>query len=111
MDKPLYCFRLDKETGKITRYTIEDYEDIEVSTYTHRRIFKFVEKLGAKNDYRYTIKHELLDRFVTDKVFTFNPDIDRAYGIINYTIKEKLDKSQTFIDKYTEILHKIEANR
>lgn len=110
MAEILYCYKVDEVTGQITQYEIKDYE-------FHKSVF------GSKNhdtwsfrgiiskdcNYRYCIERFKMDRYVSQKVFTFNPSIEYAHNIIKKTINGKIIKAQYEEKKYKELLGKIGA--
>ena len=110
MNKPLYCFRLWQETGKIQYFEINDYEEHELSQYTHRKAYIFTAKLGTKTFYRYSVRAENIDKFVSDKLFTFNKDVKRAYDMILEDLLKRQLAAQAQVEKYKLVRQKITEN-
>lgn len=89
-DKPLYCFKVNPETGQITKITIPRYNIKKPSHYTSRLIYVFGNCIS--NDGKtYRITSDKLDRFVGNKLFTFNGSSDDAYKFILETINEQIN--------------------
>ena len=79
--KPLYCFKYDEETGKIETIEIPEYR-VDVNRYTGRKRYCFQKPKINKSDGHYNIPEAKLDRYVNNKVYTFNSDIQNAKRII-----------------------------
>ena len=79
--KPLYCFKYDEETGKIETIEIPEYR-VDVNRYTGRKTYCFQKPRINKSDSHYHIPEAKLDRYVNNKVYTFNSDIQNAKRII-----------------------------
>lgn len=104
--KILYCFKYDKENGKLTKIEILEYKII-TNRFTDRKTYYFEKPRINKSDSHYKIPEAKLDRFVGDKVFTFNPDVENVKQIIYSTLEEKRDKAEFEYHKYQEELNKI----
>ena len=82
--KTIYYYSLDDETGKITRYEINEYlcyprYDGDTAMYT------FYGVLGGKQPYRHKFHEKDFDKVNRKKFFTFNPSYEYAYKkFINY---------------------------
>ena len=105
MDK-LYCFKYDKENGKLTKIEIPEYR-IVTKRFTGRKIYCFEKPKINKSDSHYQVLEEKIDRFVNDKVFTFNPDVENAKQIIYRTLEEKRDKAYVEYCKYGDMVNDI----
>ena len=79
--KTLYCFKYDEETGKIETIEIPEYR-VDVNRYTGRKTYCFQKPRINKSDSHYHIPEAKLDRYVNNKVYTFNSDIQNAKRII-----------------------------
>ena len=110
MNKVLYCYKVDELTGLITQYEIKDYE-FNKSAYGNKNhdTWSFRGIISKDCNYRYCIERFKLDRYVSQKVFTFNQSAQYAYDIIKSAIKEKISKAQYEQQKYNELLGKIEV--
>ena len=84
----LYCFKFDPDTGKITKYTIEEYK-IVINRFTDRRTFYFNGYHAGRTEKHSQLKEEKLERFTTNCVWTFNPDLKHAIDIMTATLEEK----------------------
>ena len=102
----LYCFKYDKENGKLTKIEISEYAT-RVNKYTDRKTYYFNKPRINKSSGLYQVPEEKIDRFVSDKVFTFNPDVENAKQIIYSTLEEKRNKAELEYHKYQEELNKI----
>ena len=108
--KTLYCFRVDDITGEINRFYISDYK-LSRNPYKNedRDIFMFQGQTGGKDEhYRYCIERGKLDRFCTNKLFSFNSSQERATQLIIDCIKEKADKAEREMKRNMALLKKIE---
>lgn len=102
----LYCFKYDKENGKLTKIEIPEY-GTSINKYTSRKTYYFNKPKINKIDNYYQVPEEKIDRFVNDKVYTFNPDVENVKMIIYSTLEEKRDKAEFEYHKYQEELNKI----
>lgn len=101
----LYCFKYDKENGKLTKIEIPEYKII-TNRFTDRKNYCFEKPKINKSYSHYEIPEEKLDRFVSDKLFTFNPDVQRVKRIILNTICCKRDKTKAEYHKYQNEVEK-----
>ncbi len=95
----LYCFKYDKENGKLTKIEIPEY-GTSVNRFTERKTYYFNKPRINKSSGLYQVKEEKIDRFVSDKIFTFNPDVENAKEIIYSTLLKKRDKAYDEFHKY-----------
>ena len=102
----LYCFKYDKENGKLTKIEIPEYKII-TNRFTDRKKYCFEKPKINKSYSHYEIPEEKFDRFVSDKLFTFNPDVENAKQIIYSTLEYKRDRAELEYHKYQEELNKI----
>lgn len=102
--EPLYCFRLYPDTGKITCLKIEDYSQVTVCTFTSRYCLEYVD---PTTKYLNRVRPENIDKLVHNKVYTFDPDPDRAKEIINNAILDKLNAAVAEKEKWLEIYDKL----
>lgn len=99
----LYCFKYDTETSELTKIEIPGYKII-TNKYTDRKTYCFEKPKINKSDSHYQIPEAKLDRFVNDKLFTFNPDVENAKNIIYNTLMDKMDKAYDEYCKYVEMI-------
>lgn len=93
--KPLYCFKYEEDTGKITKIVISEYT-IDANKFTGRKTYCFDEPKINKSDRHFTVPEAKLDRYVSNKVYTFNGDTQNAKRIILEEMTGKCQKA--FID-------------
>jgi len=79
--EPLYCFKYEEDTGKITKIVIPEYT-IDANRYTDKKTYCFDEPKINKSDRHFTVPEAKLDRYVSNKVYTFNGDTQNAKRII-----------------------------
>ena len=89
MSEPLYCFHLNEATGQLRKYEIQDYVIRWCGYVVKHKCYSFMLALNEKSPYKYNIKTNNLDRYVGQKLFTQNPDIDNAINIIISTLEKK----------------------
>ncbi len=92
-DRQLYCFKYNEETGEITRIEIPEYT-LETHYWTGKKTYCFDKPKINKSYSHETIAEGKLDRYVTGKVFTFNPNIQYAKRIILETLTAKYYKAE-----------------
>lgn len=109
--EPLYCFKYEEDTGKITKIVIPEYT-IDVNRFTDRKTYCFDEPKINKSDRHFTVPEAKLDRYVSNKVYTFNGDTQNAKIIILETLLAKRDKLYLeFKQTYTTVNRFLEANQ
>lgn len=79
--EPLYCFKYEEDTGKITKIVIPEY-GTSVNVFTERKTYYFNKPKINKSDSLYQVLEAKLDRYVSGKVYTFNGDTQNAKRII-----------------------------
>lgn len=102
MDK-LYCFKYNGENCNITKIEIPEYR-IDTNKYTGRKTYCFDKPRINKSDSHYQIPEGKLDRFVNDKIYTFNPDVENVKQIIYSTLEKKRDEAEYEYHRYQEEL-------
>lgn len=102
----LYCFKYDTETCEISKIKIQRYT-VEQNKYTGRKTYKWSYPRINSVDMHYCLSEQKLDRYVSSKVFTFNPDVENVKQIIYSTLEERKDKAYEEYAKYQEMIHKI----
>ena len=89
----LYCFKFNDITGEITRIEITNY-NTRYNSYTGKCTYTWGTPRINKCDSKFSVSEDKLDRFVSNKVFTFKDDYEYVCGIIENTLlsdAEKLD--------------------
>lgn len=102
---PIYCFKLDAETFELTRIEITDYETIKCNSRRH--IYKWEKPKINRCEKRFYLNPEKIDRFVNNKVFTFNPDREHAWYIIESTLETKLVEHKAAVEKISNTLNSV----
>lgn len=87
----LYCFKFDDITGEITSIAITEYK-LKFNQYTGRKTYSWDTPRINKADTHFTVHEEKLDRFVNNKVFTFDANFEHACRIIENTLKADIDR-------------------
>lgn len=102
----LYCFKLDPVTGVVTRYEVSGAEwTLNRHAWSRGRDeYVFYTDIGTSSRYRYSVQQRNLDRFVSNKLYTFNPDRNAALNIINKALGDKLSQAQREVSKYDMII-------
>lgn len=91
-EKTLYCFCFDSETGLVTKIDIPRYVARRIGT-TGRYIIAFTEPRIIKCQHNfYEVPSNRIDKFVHDKVFSFDPSLDNAYVIMKKTLEERIQE-------------------
>lgn len=108
--EPLYCFKYEEYTGKIIKIVIPEY-GISVNRFTDRKTYHFNKPKINKSDSLYQVPEAKLDRYVSGKVYTFNPSLQNAKIIILETLLAKRDKLYLELKQtYTTVNRFLEAN-
>lgn len=110
-EKTLYCFCFDSETGLVTKIDIPRYVARRIGT-TGRYIIAFTEPKIIKCQHNfYEVPSNRIDKFVHDKVFSFDPSIMNACGIMGKTLDDRIQEFQTKLNYETDRAKKlIKAN-
>ena len=102
MNKSLYCFKVDEQTGLIELFTFTEYKIIEVSSYTHRKEIRFDSRLvGTKNKSLCCFRYENLDKFVNDSNY------NKAFRIIEESLRQKITHLEKELIKTKNIYNKV----
>lgn len=99
----LYCFKYDKENGKLTKIEIPEY-GTSTNRFTERKTYYFNKPRINKSSSLYQVTEEKIDRFVNNKVFTFNPDVENVKQIIYSTLVDKMNNAHDEYIKYGEMV-------
>ena len=104
--KTLYCFKLH-ESGEIEKIEIPEWHTTRWNT--GRFVISFDSNVAQINKYdkRYFLDSNKLDRFVTNKLFTFDGDETRAREKIKKTLSERLINASDECDKNMRALSSI----
>lgn len=105
--KPLYCFKFNDITGEVTKVVIPEYKEIAINNYG-KIGYKFISNEINKGSVHYLIENGKLDRFVSNKIFTFHDDSRKACEIMAKTLKEKSDEYRRYSDRCTSLLSILE---
>ena len=108
MNKSLYCFKVDEQTGLIELFTFTEYKIIEVSSYTHRKEIRFDSRLvGTKNKSLCCFRYENLDKFVNGRVLSFDSNYNKAFRIIEESLRQKITHLEKELIKTKNIYNKV----
>lgn len=107
-EKTLYCFCFDSETGLVTKIDIPRYVTRRIGT-TGRYIIAFTEPRIIKCQHNfYEVPSNRIDKFVHEKVFSFDPSIVNACDIIKKTLERRIQEYQTKLtfekDRVTKLI-------
>lgn len=106
-DKPLYCFKLEINTNdlkyNITKIEIPEYI-LKINCFTERKCYCFENQFINKSCKHYVVEESKLDRFVSSKVYSFNPDIQNAKEIIFLELENKTNEYYTLYMQWKEKL-------
>lgn len=105
--KILYCFKIDELTAKIVRYEITDYE---IYKYHGGMYIKFKASLGNKNNSKFEVPFNDLDKIYHMKLYTFNPDYNYAKKIINDDLINRRNSAYKEYDRYNELIIHLNKN-
>ena len=101
--KPLYYFRLNQDTGELTRTEITDYEEKNTTNYTY----------GSRHYYRwknivymYCYDNDL-NKFKHNHLYSFDGDFVRAYKIVQDALLEKMEDAERKYRKWTTLFNNV----
>ena len=108
----LYLFRLDENTGKLTRIAIPQKAD------TYRAgAYEKIHWGVSKQYYKYTMHGTTyytdpndIDKFKNWRVYSFNSDKEHAMKIIQSSLQERQQKAYEEYSRYTEVLNRLSNN-
>ena len=102
---PLYYFKLDTDTATVTRYMITEYEEISAnSAFVTRKHIRHRFKGAIRYVYGYDI-----DRFKSNRVYSYNPDMNHAIKIIQQALKVKWNKAKEDSKVFYRLIHDIKG--
>jgi hypothetical protein len=76
--KNLYCFILDKNTGKITKYTVEEYRLKKHPVAKDKDEYIFMASMGKNTVHPLSVRVANLDRVMNDRMYTFDGNEQKA---------------------------------
>ena len=74
----LYCFILDKNTGKIIKYSIEEYRMKKNPVTNKKDEYVFSASLGRNTPHPLSVRICNLDRVMNGRMYTFNGNSQNA---------------------------------
>ena len=104
--KPIYVFKFDDISGKITRFVVKEYKEVQINA-NGKMEYVFCSKEINKETSYFAINSNKFDRFVSNKVVSFHDDYERAYAIIEQTLLAKINENQKIIKRQTSLLNKL----
>lgn len=111
MNSPIYLYKLNENTGEISVYEITEWILIPHKFgIIDRDEFRFTGKFGSKFNYTYNVRRNKLDKYISQKVFSFTYNPQEIYKIIKTAIEDKRLKAVREASKQTSILRKMEEN-
>lgn len=103
----LYCFVLDKNTGHITKYTIEDYRYKKHPVAAYKNEYIFAARLGRKSIHPLSVRENNLDKVMNDRMYTFNGDHQNAIDKFLAAIMQRRDDAYQHYDTLQILLERI----
>jgi hypothetical protein len=112
--EPLYCWKVSTDTGEITKYKITHYSKRKIGSYVFEP-----ESKSAKFDYRFfddknqlkSTNTDKLDRFVSNQLYSFTDDDERAFKIISESISERIQEHQKLVENNASLLLKFNGGK
>lgn len=96
MQKTLYCYKLNDNTGEIQRIEISDYVEL-TNSYRWERPGGYVEYIYKKD----------LDKVKNNKIYSFDDNMDSCVVMIYRSISEKKEKADKDLRKYQAVMHQL----
>lgn len=109
MSKPtLYCFKVNEDEAviRIHRYEINDYNYAEKHEF--RKEYSFPGKAIDSTYRTFIVNRDNIDKYVLQRVFTFNPEYKYAVAIIKNKLKDQIERSEHYITNWKERLTKLD---
>ena len=103
----LYCFKLNRDEGRIERYVIDKYSVVTNRWSSDRDELRFCAKLGCMAEYYYNLKRYNIGRFIHDKVFLYEDDFNKAINIILDALQLKADTAKHEMNRNLKLKEKI----
>lgn len=104
----LYCFRLDEDTGVITRYEITEYHEVKYGYRNGKSYLKFNANIGGGKAV-YTVNARNIDSVFQLKVYSFEDSLEKAVSKFKDYYKHKKYLAEKEIEKMSNRLEKIES--
>lgn len=103
----LYCFKLvdDSNALSIVKYEITDWR---INTYGRQLRYVFPSRYVGQKAKNCSVPKDKLDRFVSDKVYTFNPSQEAAEKIIRDSLVQKVTSLRTQLFSQSVLLDRFE---
>lgn len=99
-NKPLYCFKLNEETGEIVRYTIKEYK---LTRTGSRESYWFKDDIGnGDNPYSFGVNH--LGSIYHNKLYTFSGLFSEAVPVFLQYFEENRDSAVDEYRKYNRLI-------
>ena len=108
MKPKLYCFKIDEENATITKYEIEDYQEVQWAGTTK---IIYVASLGTKITTSHSISKSSLDKIANMRIHSFNPDIENAINIANKHLISKRDEAYKEYNRWNELIIHLNKNQ
>ena len=102
--KPIYCFKVNQETGTITKTVITEYTE---RSYYRTVGYQYVKNSEKGIKTRYDFKKDSMDKYLNGKLYSFNPDENAAYRRIVDTLFAKEKDAQHKLNRYQDIRNRI----
>ncbi len=93
--QPLYCFKLNEETGEIRQFKITEYEIGRAHWSNKQSYYRF--KINGATFYCY---ENDLNRFKHSHVYSHSPSLDHAKSIIITEVKKRRAKARREYKKW-----------
>ena len=98
--QPLYCFRLNEETGEITKHKITEYE-------TCKRGYREVYFYRLDSKQKYEVYKSNLDKLIHGKYHTFDGNDEKAIKRILDILEAKRDKANDEYNRWYRTIKRI----
>lgn len=105
--EPLYCFKLEEESGKIIRYIIPEWDIRNINNYGRFNYIFDIPEGMLKSKSKYYLENNKLDRFVSNKLITFNPDEEEAFQLIIHTLISRRNQSLEYANKLDDMIGRV----
>ena len=86
----IFCFKFNDITGKVTRIEISEYR-IQVNASTGKKTYLFANTITQEGS-NYRVSEDKFDRFVSNKVFSFDDSYSHAYKIMKDDLEEAIGR-------------------
>lgn len=106
MDK-IYYYKLNPYTGEISKIEITDYKIVKHKWNPYRDSIVFSGMYGSKTKREYSIETIDLDKFLHNRVISYNSDIKHAVDIIKHTLLFKISNLKSSLDNYNELYYSL----